>query len=66
MKDESNEIEPEEITVHVNEPFNDAIKHQDIAAGYQQKRSIDGFPKKSQPWVKWFVICYWLFSEEAS
>ncbi|MED2974462.1 hypothetical protein P4361_19750 [Fictibacillus sp. B-59209] len=24
--------------------------------GYQQKHSIDDFPKKSQPWIKWFVI----------
>lgn len=40
----------------MNEPLNEAMKHQDIVSGFPQKRSIDEFPKALRPMVRWFAI----------
>lgn len=38
------------------EPFNDAVKHQDIIAGYQQNRTLSDYPRKARSWVKLYAI----------
>ena len=45
-----------------HEPFNDALKYENLLAGRQRNRTISDYPRRQRPWVKVFAIsCLALF-----
>lgn len=50
------ETQPDVPTLNQREPFNDAIRHGDIIAGYQQNRTLSDYPKRLRPLVRLYAI----------
>lgn len=47
------EAQPEPPTLEYgNEPFNDAIRYENLVSGRQRNRTISDYPRRQRPWVK--------------
>lgn len=50
--------EPPPILESANEPFNDAIRYENLVAGRQRNCTTSGYPRAKDPWVRVSVISF--------
>jgi hypothetical protein len=50
------ETQPGTPVVSDREPFNDAVRHGDMAVGYQRNRTLSDYHPRVRPWVRVYAI----------
>ena len=50
------ETQPDPPTLNDREPFNDVVKQGDIVVGYRRNRTLDQYPTRVRPFMKFYVI----------
>ena len=48
--------QPEPPTLNEREPFNDAVKHGDLIVGYERNRTLEDYPRRLRPFVKFAAL----------
>ena len=48
--------QPEPPTLNEREPFNDVVKHGDLIVDYQRNRTLEDYPRRLRPFVKFAAL----------